>query len=402
MKKILLFAIFIFLVSILNAQEKDPIKGEKILNISRGVCLSLKSIEYEVHQKPARGRSSKHWPFIKAKIYQQRADVKDVNFDKALIYAHGTMKLNRRESEFKFSYNGDKIELQRNKRQAVKRVNAVNRESTAAIFGQHLTMLRIRPYMEEKTYRSPSRVFYLGKEFKNGGDTYKIQCEYDMYFQVGDSKSSSKRTFIDIWWINTMTFLPVAYSDNVVYKDISIVSVNKEKPISFFSVVSKKEKVKDYNSAELEKEMHKNVLLEENSVAPKWRSVSQDGKEFSSDNLKGKVVLLDFWGTWCGPCIVAMPNIEAIHNSFKNRKDVVVIGISAGEKKPNAAENYFTEKGYTYIHIPKGDEIAKKFKVKVYPTVYIIDKNGKIVDAAAGYNEERDTKRFKQVIQQHL
>ena len=122
-------------------------------------------------------------------------------------------------------------------------------------------------------------------------------------------------------------------------------------------------------------------LLAIGTPAPAWKLSTGKLKEISSETLKGKVVLLDFWGTWCMPCIKAMPDIQAIHEHFKGQA-VEVIGISVELKNSTADPAAFAKtKGYTYSIALRGGEVAEKYKVLTYPSVYIIDKNGKIFHA---------------------
>jgi len=406
-KNILALLSVIFLTTV-NAQELST--AQEIVAASSKACLSIQSIEYEVYQTSVKGKP--WWPVIKAKIFQERAEVKNIGFDKAMIYASGTMKLNGKNTEFSFSYDGDEVLLKRDKKATLNKLKQLQKRSVGSLLQQHMMMLRIRPFTQEPPYKmmfagsSNVNHIYEGKETKNGKLTYKIKSELPVSFQVkakGAKKSrEGKKVFTYIWWISTKSLLPIAFSDKVIKKDIKIISLNKKKPKSFYSITNQKGSVKEYTSFdEVRRESHKDDVLPIGSMIPKWSSVSQEGKMFSSKNLKGKVVLLDFWGTWCSPCLVAMPSVEEIHKSFA-KEDVVVIGISARERNPNAAANYFKKKGYTYVHIPNGDKIADLFKVKVYPTVYIIDKNGKIVEAIAGYVNSYDKPRLKKILRNTL
>ena len=108
-----------------------------------------------------------------------------------------------------------------------------------------------------------------------------------------------------------------------------------------------------------------------------------DGAQFSLEGLKGKVILLDFWATWCGPCKQVMPTIQKIADEYKD-KDVAVFGVNTWERGEGAAQKYMESKGFTYPCLLAGDELAKSYGVPGIPTLLVIGKDGMIVLAEVG------------------
>ncbi|WP_223034076.1 TlpA family protein disulfide reductase [Hanstruepera marina] len=173
----------------------------------------------------------------------------------------------------------------------------------------------------------------------------------------------------------------------------------EKKEKSFFTISSDKRDTKEYSTDEIQRELdEKEGLLRVNSKAPAWKFILNNQSVYSSKKLEGKIYVLDFWGSWCPPCKKAMPTMERLHQVYKNRKDIVIIGISAKEKTLNSARNYFDKMDFSYIHLPNGDKVADVFNVKKFPTVFIINKKGIIVDAFIGFQEEGDFERIKKVI----
>lgn len=110
-------------------------------------------------------------------------------------------------------------------------------------------------------------------------------------------------------------------------------------------------------------------------------------KKFS-EIIKGKIVLLNFWGTWCPPCRKEIPDLVEIHNA-SNGKDYVVVGIALERDVTNAENlvNDFAKKnGIGYLNvIDKNFDVAKAYGgINAVPTTFIIDKNGKIVETLVG------------------
>ncbi|UCH82680.1 MAG: redoxin domain-containing protein, partial [Candidatus Latescibacterota bacterium] len=105
-----------------------------------------------------------------------------------------------------------------------------------------------------------------------------------------------------------------------------------------------------------------------------------DGKRISLDDYKGKVVLLDFWATWCVPCKVEMPNVIKIHNKF-HEKGFEIIGISLDSDK-NALERYIATNKMSWPQYFDGrgwqNTVAQKYRVRSIPTTYLIDRKGVI------------------------
>ena len=137
-------------------------------------------------------------------------------------------------------------------------------------------------------------------------------------------------------------------------------------------------KEKEFESDEEEEEQPQ--LLTVGKKVPDFELATPDGKKVSLKDLKGSVVVLDFWATWCGPCKMAMPGVQKLAEQFKD-KPVKVFGVSCWERGGDPAK-YMKEKSYTYGLLLKGDNIADSYKVKAIPTFYVIDTEGKIAHAS--------------------
>lgn len=126
----------------------------------------------------------------------------------------------------------------------------------------------------------------------------------------------------------------------------------------------------------------------EGKTAPSFKLKITDGTTATNANLKGKVVLLDFWATWCGPCKKASPTMQSLHKSYAS-KGLKVIGVSVfeEEKGKTGVVNYKNEHKYTYPFAYEGDDLAKTLKISSIPQFVLIDKKGKIVKTWEGYSE---------------
>ena len=115
--------------------------------------------------------------------------------------------------------------------------------------------------------------------------------------------------------------------------------------------------------------------------APDIDLTAPDGKQIKLSSLRGKYVLLDFWASWCGPCLAEVPNVKAIYDEYKD-KGFEIYGVSLDEDKA-AWENAIEKHSLNWVHVSslKGWEcpVAKRYNVTGIPRMYLLDKEGRII-----------------------
>lgn len=107
------------------------------------------------------------------------------------------------------------------------------------------------------------------------------------------------------------------------------------------------------------------------------------GKTHTAQSLKGKVVVLDFWATWCGPCKQASPTMQKLHQKYA-KQGLVVIGANVSDA-PGAAAKYAKEHKYTYNFTTGGDSLGQKLGVQGIPAFFFIDRQGVIQRVQTGF-----------------
>ena len=107
-------------------------------------------------------------------------------------------------------------------------------------------------------------------------------------------------------------------------------------------------------------------------------------------------MLLDFWATWCGPCKMAMPGVQKLHEKYAGKK-VSVFGVDtwergSSEQKIEKPKKYMAEKKYTYGLLFNGDDLAKQIGITGIPTFLVIGPDGKVLHIGSGFDESGDEK----------
>jgi len=122
--------------------------------------------------------------------------------------------------------------------------------------------------------------------------------------------------------------------------------------------------------------------------APPLKLKSADGKVVPLESFRGHPVLLDFWATWCGPCVAMLPQMAQIYQEGKD-KGLVLLGVDQDEDAA-AAAGFLAKKGYAWPNFHDGDgEIEKLMGPAPVPRVVLIDAQGQIVYDGMGMNEKQ-------------
>lgn len=120
------------------------------------------------------------------------------------------------------------------------------------------------------------------------------------------------------------------------------------------------------------------------SRAPDFELVTLDGQPARLSNLRGKVVLLNFWATWCPPCKAEMPDLEAIYREYGDAQGLVVVGVNY-EEDAAPVEAFVRERGLSFpVWLDRKGEAAAKLGVRGLPVSFIIDREGYVLDAWNG------------------
>ncbi|MDP1727612.1 MAG: TlpA disulfide reductase family protein [Bacteroidota bacterium] len=233
---------------------------------------------------------------------------------------------------------------------------------------------------------------YIGEEKVNGFSSYHIRVNIN---PENDSTEMMKNLRIEFnYWINKDDFIPVQYTieydilmnndsmyqyEKYVLHKYEINNLKDEKILTLKSIPDFY-KTKDYVPYKSPDPLPKDT------IAPGWELFSLTDEKISLNDLKGQLVLIDFFYKSCYPCMQALPALQALHDKYKS-KGLRVIGIDPYDKKESGIAAFLGKRGVTYTVLLGGKDAAKDYRVSGYPTMYLIDRKGKIIFIQVGYGK---------------
>ena len=128
-----------------------------------------------------------------------------------------------------------------------------------------------------------------------------------------------------------------------------------------------------------------------------WQLVDAKGNKFNFENTKGKVVLVNFWATWCPPCVAEMPSLQSLYNDYNDK----VVFMFVAQDKVEKVSAFIAKKEYSLPVYYSKTEAPSILTSKTIPTTYVINKEGKIIIAKTGvadWNSDKTRKILDQLL----
>ena len=120
---------------------------------------------------------------------------------------------------------------------------------------------------------------------------------------------------------------------------------------------------------------------------PVWELLDMDGNKISSKEFKGKVVVVNFWATWCQTCVQELPAFTALQEKY-GKEGLVVVGIALDELGAQSVKPFIQQRGLNFIVLAGNTSVQLAFGgLDGLPTTFIFDREGKLVSKHPGYRE---------------
>lgn len=145
----------------------------------------------------------------------------------------------------------------------------------------------------------------------------------------------------------------------------------------------------DASNAEDARKMIDNPRRAREPFAPDFSMTTAEG-EYSLDDLKGKVVLLDFWGTWCGPCVASVPGLRELNKRFAKETSFVMISVSSDGDADKWKDFIGKEKMVWVQYLDRDRKVQHAFRVDRFPTYILLDSEGIIRYRSSGMSLDKE------------
>ena len=172
-------------------------------------------------------------------------------------------------------------------------------------------------------------------------------------------------------------------------------SIEAKKLFTFLNTVFPKKFTESQEGEALREELKPRQPIKVNAPAPGFEATDILGNKVALDSLRGKYVLLDFWGTWCPPCMEQIPFIKNLRDTY-SRDDLVIISISTDTNRKQF-EKVIKEKEMNWVHIYDKTVLPDKYRVRAYPTLILINDKGVIVYDGKKYGLDKLTKLLEEI-----
>ncbi len=154
------------------------------------------------------------------------------------------------------------------------------------------------------------------------------------------------------------------------------------------AIFSKDESTKSQSSTNNNKKqaesLSEEIAPQEGFMAPDFTFPDMNGKSVSLSQFRGKVVFLNIWATWCGPCRIEMPDMEKLYRKFK-KEDLVILAVSIDHQGEPVVKPFVKELELTFpILLSPDGRIQRIYMVRALPSSFIIDKSGRIITRVVG------------------
>ena len=123
--------------------------------------------------------------------------------------------------------------------------------------------------------------------------------------------------------------------------------------------------------------------LTDAKVAPSFALADLSGRVVNSDSVRSRYLVVNFWGTWCGPCVAEMPELQQFYDKYRGDKSVTILTIS-NDKDLEELRDWMAKRKFTIPTLFDDGYVGKIAQIRAFPTTWFIDRDGKVQFSAIG------------------
>ncbi len=372
-----------------SAYAQTP-SGEEILAAAAQAARTLRSVTYEAEEETRSGNSHR---IVTGQVRIAAFDFSSPRRHKVAVEG-GVVRSDRSEPEaFHVVYDGESV------RRLIPEADVVlvaylGQGGEAVLEGTGASLvvrdlLAAEPFAAE---RGASLITYAGREDVNGEPCDVVAAEFGdpptttvWYFGVDDLLPRKReRRYTSALGNEVTAVLTLRSLETDITVENSAFAL--ELPAGYTERTVARKRIKAVNTGEL---------------APSWTLKDGDGREHSLSDYRGKLVILDFWATWCPHCRKALPAMQRLHEDYADQ-GVAILGVNCRERKKNIDPGAFARaRGVTYPILLGGNSIAPQYRVKGIPAFYVIGPDGKLLFKSSGFNQAGE-RRLESFIKRHV
>jgi thiol-disulfide isomerase/thioredoxin len=132
------------------------------------------------------------------------------------------------------------------------------------------------------------------------------------------------------------------------------------------------------------------------TIAPGFTLRDISGREVSLSDFRGKVVLLDFWATWCGPCLMAIPHLNSLQEKYA-ADGFEILGINLDQRDAASLLHFAETMKISYTVLIGTPDVVSKYGVNPLPTTFLIDRQGRLRSQAIGFSQALHEKTASEI-----
>jgi cytochrome c biogenesis protein CcmG/thiol:disulfide interchange protein DsbE len=132
------------------------------------------------------------------------------------------------------------------------------------------------------------------------------------------------------------------------------------------------------------------------TAAPDFTLRDISGREVSLSDFRGKVVLLDFWATWCPPCLMAIPHLNSLQEEY-SADGFEILGINLDQTDARSLSRFTETMKISYAVLIGTPDVASKYGVNPIPTTFLIDRQGRLRSKAVGFSQALHEKTVSEI-----